>query len=238
MGYLNTLPLLYGLRKSALPIQLIPDYPARVAGQLLNGEIDLGLVPVAVIPRLKEAHIVGDYCIGCNGPVASVALFSEKPMEAIEQVCLDYQSRTSASLLRILLKDYWKKEVEYLPPDEDFRSLIHGSTAGLVIGDRAFEQARLSPVQYDLGQAWKDFTGRPFVFAAWVSNKELPQDFIEAFNRACGMGFAHLDEIVAENPFPPYDLKKYYTENISYRLDEEKKAAMQLFLSMLEPAAI
>jgi chorismate dehydratase len=155
---------------------------------LVNDEIDVGLVPVAIIPLLKEAHIITDYCIGTEGDVASVALFSEVPVEEITTVLLDYQSRTSVNLAKILLKEYWKKDVALVDAKEDFRSAIKGTTAAIVIGDRALEQRKQSAYVYDLGTAWKAHTGLPFVFAAWVANKELGAAFEDAFNRANAYG--------------------------------------------------
>jgi chorismate dehydratase len=235
VSYLNTRPLLYGLKRSGLMerIELVEEYPSRVAEMLLNDEIDVGLVPVAIIPQLKEAHIITDYCIGTEGEVASVALFSEVPMEQVTTVLLDYQSRTSVNLAKLLLKEYWQKEVVLEDAREDFRSRISGTTAGIVIGDRALEQRKTSAYCYDLGLAWKNYTGLPFVFAAWVSNKPLGDEFEDAFNRANGYGVKHIDEVVAENPYGVYDLTKYYTQNISYRLDDEKREGLTLFLKKL-----
>ena len=201
---------------------------------LLNDEIDVGLVPVVVIPMMTEAHIITDYCIGADGEVASVALFSEVPMEEVTKVLLDYQSQTSVNLAKLLLKEYWEKEVIFEDAKEDFRSYITGTTAGIVIGDRALEQRKISAYTYDLGAAWKAHTGLPFVFAAWVANKPLGEDFIDAFNRANGYGVAHIAEVVAENPYPVYDLTKYYTQNISYRLDDAKREGLALFLEKLK----
>jgi chorismate dehydratase len=236
VSYLNTRPLLYGLKRSGLMdrIELVEEYPSRIASMLVNDEIDLGLVPVAIIPLLKEAHIITDYCIGTEGEVVSVALFSEVPMKDITRVLLDYQSRTSVNLAKILLNEYWQKEVIFEDAKEDFRSAIKGTTAGIVIGDQALEQRKISLYIYDLGAAWKAYTGLPFVFAAWVANKELDADFIDAFNRANGYGIKHLDEVVAENNSPAYDLKKYYTQNISYSLTAEKRKALELFLRLME----
>ena len=111
VSYLNTKPLLYGFEQSGFmdSIELVQDFPARIAEMLLNDEIDIGLVPVAVIPENKAFHIVSDYCIGAINEVASVCLFSEVPIEKIETVILDYQSRTSVQLCIILLKHFWKK---------------------------------------------------------------------------------------------------------------------------------
>jgi chorismate dehydratase len=236
VSYLNTKPLLFGVKRSGLMdrIELIEDYPSRIAAMLLNDEIDVGLVPVAIIPKLKEAHIVTDYCIGAIGEVASVCLFSEVEMDKVEKVLLDYQSRTSVNLCKVLLKHYWKKEVEFVDVSTDFRSDIKGTTAGVVIGDRAFEQRKVSPFIYDLAAAWKDFTGLPFVFAAWVANKPLDEGFIDAFNMANGYGLKHIDEVVAENPYDLYDLKKYYLQNIDYILDKEKHKGLEKFLALLQ----
>ena len=215
-------------------IELIEDYPSKIAGMLLNDEIDVGLVPVAIIPRLKEHFIVTDYCIGAVGEVASVALFSEVPMGRIETVLLDYQSRTSVNLAKVLFKHYWNKEVKFEDAKEDFREHIKGTVAGVVIGDRALEQRGISKYIYDLADSWKDFTGLPFVFAAWIANKPLDEGFVDAFNLANGYGIKHIDEVLKENSFKHYDLKKYYTENISYALTDEKRKGLAKFLEFLK----
>jgi len=214
-------------------IELVEEYPSRIAAMLLNDEIDVGLVPVAVIPKMKESFIITDYCIGAVREVASVALFSEVPMNQIETVLLDYQSRTSVNLAKVLLKEYWKKEVVLKDAKEDFRSDIKGNVAGIVIGDRALEQAKMSAYMYDLAAAWIDFTKLPFVFAAWVANKPLGEDFEDAFNRANAYGINHIDEVVAELGPQQFNLKKYYTENISYELTSEKRKGLALFLEKL-----
>ncbi len=236
VNYLNTKPLVYGLEKGSITeqIELIGDYPSRLADMLLNNQIDVGLVPVAVLPLLKEYHIVSDYCIGTQGEIASVALFSEVPMAEIKKVLLDYQSRTSVELLKFLMREYWGINPEIVQAtNEDYRYEITGTTAGLVIGDRAFEQRKISTFIYDLGSEWKKITGLPFVFAAWVSTKPLDEEFIKSFNIANAVGLNHIDEIVADTPFPLFDLKKYYNLHLSYAFDASKKKGMELFLSYI-----
>lgn len=236
VSYLNTKPLVYGFRDGQMQdqMEIIEDYPSRIAGMLLNNEIDLGLVPVAIIPALQEYHIVSDYCIGAKGAVASVCLFSDVPLQEAEEVLLDYQSRTSVNLARILLRDYWKVQPHLTNAAADFREHISGKTAGLVIGDRAFEQRKLSKYKYDLGEAWQQFTGLPFVFAAWISNKQLDASFTRAFNEATGKGLGAIDAIVQSNPYPLFDLNNYFTRCISYNLDAEKKKGLALFLEKLQ----
>jgi chorismate dehydratase len=236
VSYLNTKPLLYGIERAPVSseIELIIDYPASIANMLLNDEIDMGLVPVAIIPLMDEAHINGDYCIASNGNVASVCLFSETPIEKVERVLLDYQSRTSVQLARILMKEYWRISPELVDAGKDFREHIKGTTAGVVIGDRALEQRSISTYVYDLAEAWKGFTGLPFVFAAWISNKRLDPDFIKAFDEANRQGLLHIDDVVAENPYPLFDLHDYFTKHLDYRLDDLKRKGLEKFLSYLE----
>lgn len=236
VSYLNTKPLLFGVTKDATliaQIELIEDYPARIAEMLLKNEIDVGLIPIAVLTKMKESYIVTDFCIGAEGEVASVCLFSERPMEEITHVLLDYQSRTSVQLAKVLLKHYWKKEVIFIDGGIDFRNQIIGTTAGVVIGDRALEQRKISPYIYDLAGCWKNMTGLPFVFAAWIANKKLDNDFLIAFNKANAYGIEHIDEVLENLHFPVYDLHTYYTTNISYQLTSEKRKGLQQFLSLL-----
>lgn len=236
VNYLNTKPLIYGLQQSPIKdwIELTGDYPARVAQMLATDEIDVGLIPVAVIPELPSWHINGNYCIGTEGEIASVCLFSEVPMHQIQKVYLDYQSRSSVALLKWLMKESWGIDPEIIQAsDESFRERIKGTTAGLVIGDRALEQRKISTFIYDLGSEWRSITGLPFVFAAWVSVKPLPEDFIRRFDAANAVGLTRIDEIVNDNPYELYDLKKYYTLHLSYRLDDQKRRGMEKFLEVI-----
>ncbi|MBL7751138.1 MAG: menaquinone biosynthesis protein [Chitinophagaceae bacterium] len=236
VSYLNTRPLIYGLRQEpmASQIELWEDTPARLADMLVNGEIDLGLVPVATIPHLPTYQVVGNYCIGTEGEVASVCLFSEVPLEQIETVYLDYQSRSSVALLKWIMQEYWGIKPRLIDAEnEDFRAEIKGTSAGLVIGDRAFEQRKISTFIYDLGSEWKKITGLPFVFAAWVSVKPLPEAFIRDFNQANAVGLNALDDILKDIHYDLYDLRKYYTIHVSYPLNEAKRRGMEKFLQVI-----
>jgi chorismate dehydratase len=237
VSYLNTKPLLYGIERSEKlkeAIELIKEYPSKIATQLLEGSIDVGLVPVAVIPKMKEYHIISDYCIGAEGNVASVCLFSDVELDQVEKILLDYQSRTSVTLCKVLLKHYWKKQIVLKDVQQDFSEEIKGTAAGVLIGDRALKQRKRSKYIYDLGGEWKKFTGLPFVFAAWISNKKLPEDFIHLFNEKNSEGLKAIDAVIKENEFTEYDLHTYYTQNISYTLTAEKLKGMHLFLELMQ----
>ena len=235
VSYLNTKPLTYALENGGMSdrIDLQFLYPSKLAEALVSGHADIGLLPVAMIPHLENPTIITGHCIATNGEVASVCIFSDVPIEEIESLYLDYQSRTSVLLTKLLLKDYWKLNLRLLPTDPGFEAAISGKNAALIIGDRALEQRSTSKYIYDLGLAWKAWTGLPFVFAVWVANKPVDATFEAAFNEQMKIGLSKIDTIVADNPYHAYDLKKYYTENISYTLDEEKRESLALFLKKI-----
>lgn len=212
-------------------VDLKIDFPSKIATMLLQDEIDVGLVPVAIIPEMKEHYIISDYCISCDGEVASVCLFSEVPLNKIEKILLDYQSRTSVELLKILVKDSWKISPIFEDTSGEYQSEIKGTTAALLIGDRALQQRKVSKYIFDLGLEWKKFTGLPFVFAAWVSNKKLDENFIKAFNEANAIGVDNIDLVVKENNTNIFNLTDYYSRYIKFEMAEVKKEAMDLFLA-------
>lgn len=208
-------------------------YPAEVASRLQTGAADIALLPVAVIPTLPGARIISDYGIAADGQVASVCLFSQAPIEEIKEVYLDYQSRTSVRLAQTLMARHWQREVTWKPAPENYIEYINGTTAGVIIGDRALKQLHNFGYVYDLAEHWKSYTGLPFIFAAWVACRDLPEDFLAGFNKANALGLQHIEEVVAANPFPYYDLRFYYTRNIQYLLDAEKHKGLQHFWKLV-----
>ncbi len=240
VSYLNTKPFLYGIFKSGLAeeIDLQLDIPSECARKLSTGEADMGLVPVAVIPEMQTPHIISDYCIGTEGTVKTVCIFSERPIEKLTHLYLDYHSRTSVELVKILLKNHWRHSPALVPAKPGFEDKISGTTGALIIGDRAIGLEGRYPFVYDLGEAWMEHTGLPFVFAAWVSNRQLPEEFITRFNQALQTGIDLIPQLMflLPSPQPGFDLAKYFTENISYRLDAGKRKALKMFLQSLTQA--
>lgn len=228
--------MMYGMQNDAFlqEHELVPDYPSKVAEMLQSGAVDVALVPVALLKDLPEYFIVSDYCIAAEHEVASVCLFCEVPVNELTTVYLDYQSRTSVALAKILMKEFWGINPEIInAQDESYRTKIAGTTGAVVIGDRALEQRRLSTYIYDLASEWQAMTHLPFVFAVWVSVKPMSEEWIGRFNAANAEGLLHIDQIAEAQKYSAYDLKKYYTHNISYLLDDEKRKGMAKFLAFL-----
>jgi chorismate dehydratase len=239
VAYLNSKPLIYGLENTDIRnrIELSLDIPSVCADKLLNDRVDIGLVPVAALPFLKESYILTDYCIGAVGAVSSVMLYSQVPLHSLRSVYLDYQSRTSVALAKVLARDFWKISPRWLEASAGFENMITGATGAVVIGDRTFGLGNRFAYSYDLAGEWQEFTGLPFVFACWVANKKLPEDFLSAFSQAVEFGMQHKEKAITEwtlrNSYP-VDVRQYLEKYISYGLDTDKRKAMGLFLSLIK----
>ena len=239
VNYTNTLPFRWALHRSGLKekIDLQEDVPSICARKLKDRTVQLALVPVALLPELDEYHIVTKYCIGANGIVDSVKLYHDVPVEEIGEVLLDYQSRSSVNLTRVLFKFFWKKEVKFTDASPGFENSVNKTTAAVVIGDRTFALNGRYRYETDLAGAWKQFTGLPFVFAAWVSNERLPASFISEFEQVLKHGVDHIDQAVKEEytgkVLSPAQITEYLKERIDYRLDQAKLIALEQFLGFL-----
>lgn len=228
VSYTNTKPFAYGLKHSSIidKIDLSFDIPSDCAQKLIDDKADIGLVPVAALLKIPGYKIISDYCIGANGAVNSVFIFSNKPIETIESLQLDPQSRTSNNLAKVLLRNYWKVTPEYTNERAD---------AFVEIGDRTFGKTDKYPFVYDLAEEWKKFTGLPFVFAVWASNKALPKDFIYEFNAALKSGIENIPKIVSDlPPLDNFDLYDYLTSKLDYSLDKSKILAIERFFTYLK----
>ena len=237
VNYYNTTPFLYGINHTDFKsqIQLELDIPSVCAQKLKNKQVEIGLVPVAILPELESYHIITDYCIGAVGKVDSVKLFSQKPLNELTHVLLDYQSKTSVTLVQVLNKHFWKKNIVFVNATEGFEKQINDTIGAVIIGDRTFGLTE-HPYQYDLAEEWQKCTGLPFVFACWVSNVQLDITFIEEFNKALAYGVNHIEEAVIEKPnnTKGFDALDYLKNKISYHLDDDKRKGLEKFLELMK----
>ncbi|MFD1631913.1 menaquinone biosynthetic enzyme MqnA/MqnD family protein [Pseudopedobacter beijingensis] len=237
VSYTNTKPFLFGLEHSQFKnqIDLTIDYPALCAQKLIEDKVDIGLVPVAAILKLKEYHILSDYCIGASGKVNSVFIFSNCPIEEADYIQLDPQSRSSNNLALVLLKNFWKVNPIKILEADDYGQSTDSKTAFVQIGDRTFGKKNDYPYVYDLAEEWYKFTGLPFVFAAWVSNKKLSEEFVEELNAALKLGLDSREEVLKILPqYANFDLRNYLYSDLDFVLNDSKKEALELFLQYIK----
>jgi chorismate dehydratase len=238
--YANTYPFIYGLTESGFDKKVIleTDHPADCAAKLISRKVDIGLIPVASLPLLKEYHIISDFCIGANGIVRTVLLLSNCQFEKIETIYLDYRSRSSVALSKVLAKNFWNREFRWMNTSKgfDFRN-IGMKEAVVLIGDQCFEYEKSFRQKIDLAAEWKAFSDLPFVFACWASNKVLEAEFTSEFNKALSLGVCNIEKVARKfgntGTITGDVLQKYLTENIDYNFDDEKKKGLDLFLKLL-----
>lgn len=231
VSYTNTKPFIYGIEHSAIrnQIDLSLDIPSDCAAKLIANKVDIGLIPVAAIPHVPNATIIGSYCIGSIGAVNSVFIFSNVPDAEIKTVKLDLQSRTSNNLAKVLLKFHFKVDVEFTT-DQDAKT-----DAIVLIGDRTFGRKADFTYAYDMGEEWMKFTGLPFVYAAWVANKAISPTFVAAFDEALKFGLAHRKEVLKELPqLSNFDLDDYLFNKLDFDLTDDKRKALGMFLGYIE----
>lgn len=230
VSYTNTKPFIYGIEHSPIlqEIDLSLDIPTDCAAKVIDGTVDIGLIPVAAIPLIADPHIISDYCIGSVGAVNSVFIFSHLPVEDIRTLRLDAHSRTSNNLSRVLLKFHFKKDVSFTTEPDAVTDAI------VLIGDRTFGQKDKYPYVYDMGEEWMKFTGLPFVYAAWVANKKIDAEFIAAFNRSLKKGLDSRKEVIKGLPeVSGFDMEDYLMHKLDFELTAAKREALQLFLNYI-----
>ena len=236
ISYLNSIPFVYGIQNSSFSfdIDLSLNIPSDCYKKILNNEVDIALVPIVALNQSKNLKIISSYCIASDGCVETVCLFSQVPLNKIKRILLDFHSKTSIQLLKLLCLNYWKINVEFLKTDLGFEQNIIDETAALVIGDRAYKYKNQFKHVYDLSYEWKKFTNYPFVFACWVANKKIPIKFINEFNNSLKFGLDNLDIALKRksNKFKTTIDKENYLKNIiKYNMDNKMKSAINFFIN-------
>jgi chorismate dehydratase len=239
VDYLNARPLVHGLGARADRYALRFDPPSRCAALLHEGSIDVGMIPSIEYLRGDGYKAVPGVSIASLGEVASVALFAAKPIAHVRTIALDSSSRTSAALLQILCARAFdiRPSFETLAPD--FGTMLKKADAALVIGDPALfattEAAGLEKI--DLGDAWRDLTGVPFVWAFWAGRAgALEQADVRTLQAARDAGVAAGDAIAeaygAGDPFRIARGQAYLRNNMRYGLGDAERAGLERFYEL------
>jgi len=237
VSYTNTKPFIYGIQHSGIldKIELSLDMPSDCAQKLIDDVVDIGLIPVAATLNLPHWEIVSEYCIGAVGAVNSVFIFSNCDVKDIKYLQLDPQSRSSNNLARVLLKNYWKVNPELIKDATDYSESTETNTAFVQIGDRTFGKKNKYKYAYDLAEEWQNFKDLPFMFAGWIANKPIPQDFMDEFNAALKYGLDHRAELFKELPMrDDFDIQDYLMHKIDFDLTDDKKKALYMFLDYIK----
>tara|TARA_R110002095_G_scaffold115168_1_gene100533 strand:+ start:240 stop:1121 length:882 start_codon:yes stop_codon:yes gene_type:complete len=235
VSYLNSKPLIEDLEDLAENAELMLDYPSLLADDLAAGRIDVGLVPSIEVIRNPDYQIISNACIATQGPVLSVKMYSRVPLGKIRRLALDMGSRTSATLVRIMLAEQYGvfPEVEPLPIEQTIEATT--ADAILLIGDRAIHMPTTKFVAtWDLGEEWLRWTGLPFVFAVWAVRRDQDTGSLETtLCQARDRGVTMLEEI-ARREAPKLGIEisvaeSYLKNNLSFYLGPAESCGLRLF---------
>jgi predicted solute-binding protein len=226
VNYLNVRPLVYRLDGNP-DVSLRFDVPAVCAKLLDDHEIDLGMVPSITYLGRPGDRIVPGVCIGSEGPVASVALYTRGLMSEVRTVALDTSSRTSAALVRILCRRIFRVSPTFVARPPDLPSMLAAADAALLIGDAALfvDHQAHGAKKVDLGALWTQMTGLPFVWAFWSGRPGAADAAtVRLLQTSADRGMRQVDEIAAaycpDAPDREALARRYLRENLTYRFDE------------------
>jgi len=233
VSYLNSKPLIFGLEKYD-DLKLHLDVPANLLEGLHSGIIDIALLPVIDYQRLPNLLIVPSGGIGSDGETLTVRIFSPVSLEKITTLACDPDSHTSVALAQIVLK----KKFNITPKLTNLTDNPAPNTARLLIGDKVVTKKPIClPHELDLGGAWKQITGLPFVFAVWTTRRGVDlRDLPTRLKIAREDGLANLSQIVETHALPmgwPRDLAmKYLTRHLDFQIGSLQIQAIKLFHEM------
>ena len=246
---LNARPLVFSLAKIAPWVELVIDLPSRLADALGAGRLDVAMIPSIEYARHGEYTVISDACIACDGPVRSVKLYSRVPVERLQTLALDEGSRTSAALVRILLKERFGVWPETRPlPIGDSPDDVPAD-ALLLIGDRGMLPTNGAfAFEWDLGQEWAQWTGLPLVFAMWIARPGVDLSGVgEALAAARDDGLLRLEEIARQAApaigIPEAECLAYLRDHLTFHLGARQRQGLERFFTLAErhglaPAAV
>jgi chorismate dehydratase len=216
----------------------IDGVPARCAELLSTDEADFGLVPIIEYQRIADAKLVAHVCVGSRQKVKSVLLVSRlNNLKKIRSVALDKSSRTSATLTKIIFKEFLGIEPTWVTSGPDISRMLQQSDAALMIGDPAMTFSRTGLNVWDLASLWHDFTGSGFVFAMWMAKGNVKREFLSLdFAAARDEGVNSIDKIVEDYQqrlgVPREELRAYLTNNLTFDLDNDLKTGMHRYFEL------
>jgi len=235
VSFLNSRPLIAGLESDA-HVRLVLDVPAALPGRLERGEVDVSLIPVLDVLRGHgQYRVVSDACIGCDGETMTVRIFSQVPPDRIRTLWVDTDSHTSVALARVLWRELYVRDLESRTIDTR-REDLRACEAVLLIGDKVVSPQRGSfAYEVDLGGAWRQHTGLPFVFAVWAMRTAMPNggNVAALLEAARDRGVARAAEIAdTEGPshgWPAELARRYLMRCLKFRLDDRSRAGVARF---------
>lgn len=234
VSYLNSYPFHYGLLNAEDSQLRNPEIvpPAQCAENFRTGKSNIALVPVGALPDMDSYKIIEPFCIGACGAVKSVFLQSCVSLNSIKSIAFDPSSRSSNLLTKVLCKNAWNIHPTFIEGEVE-------ADARVIIGDRALKNANAFPISFDLAKEWKKKFNLPFVFAVWITKKDISESTIKNLNAALELGVNNIHSAIQKFGSASLNQEEatlYLEENIAFRMDSDAKEAMDLFLRLAKIA--
>ncbi|MFQ3586443.1 MAG: menaquinone biosynthesis protein [Fimbriimonadaceae bacterium] len=237
--YVNALPLvsLFSRLGDQSPVRVVADVPSALPAMLDAGEVDAVLASSFDALTTPGRRFAEGVCIGTDGPAESVRLFSQVPFDQISRLALDRSSLTSNHLAQILLAEQFGIRPETTREAPELDRMLAVADAAILIGDRGYLTDAGGCRVLDLGEAWTELTGLPFVWALWIGNRSLGRDLVAHLQNAMAWGLERLDELAseaaAESGWPLDGCRRYLRETMRYPLDDRAMAGLREFRAKL-----
>jgi chorismate dehydratase len=239
-SYLNSAPLIWSFLNGPHrgSVDFIEAVPARCAQMLAGANVEGALIPVIEYQRIPNGLLVPNVCVGSQKEVLSVVLVSRnKQLESIRTVALDESSRTSATLVKVIFREFLEREPEWTTRAPNLDEMLARNDAALIIGDPGMTFSRRGLNVWDMASLWREHTGLGFVFAMWMVRDDAIERAREVdFAGARDEGVARLEEIVAsyqdQIPMTVAELRNYLTENIVFQVDESMERGLRLYFEL------
>src|ERR1044071_4953468 len=239
-SYLNSAPLIWSFLNGSKrgQVDFIEAVPARCAELLAQAEVEAALVPVIEYQRIAGRALVADVCVGSQKEVLSVVLVSkDTELEHVRSIALDESSRTSATLVKIIFREFLDHEPAWTTRSPNLEEMLERNDAALIIGDPGMTFPRAGLKVWDMASLWRKYTGLGFVFAMWmVRDEAVKKAGAVDFAGARDEGVAHVEDIVESYkdkiPMLVSELRKYLTENIVFHVDDSMRRGLQLYYEL------
>ena len=239
-SYLNSAPLIWSFLNGSHSgsVDFVEAVPAHCARLLAESTVEGALIPVIEYQRIPSGYLVPNVCVGSRKEVLSVVLVSKnKTLENIRSIALDESSRTSATLVKVIFREFLEREPEWTTCAPHIQEMLEKNDAALIIGDPGMGFRRQGLNVWDMASLWREHTGLGFVFAMWmVSDETVERARLVDFAQARDEGVAHIDQIVEtyrdKIPMPIAELRNYLTENIVFNVDEAMEKGLRLYFEL------
>ena len=259
ISFLNTAPLMWDFehpesaqRDLLAQFDIAYTVPSACADALRSGSADIGIIPAITYQTIPDLVVIPEIAIASNGPVRSILVVSNKPLEQIKTLAADTSSRTSVVLTKIMFQKWWQPGSggpDFIPIEPDLNKMLARCDAALLIGDPALTiDCSQHAVAVDLGEEWTRRTGKPFVYAFWavrqaaLANHPLTESLAGIFQKSRDRGLAHVAEIAQEwAPRLGIDeagIRDYLVGNMRYGFDQEQMAGLNLFFTLASEVGV